>query len=312
MQPTDLPAVESAPFFIVCYLDLLGYGELISKLVKDKQLSESFENTLGKQLVSMDAYKTLLMGGNFSDINKRTMERITFRLVSDSVLITMPLTEWFEPSKTPSLEECVVTIEAFLSGVSMFCIGVTTRIGYFFRGGVSLGHHYESCPTPEKPQNLFVLSPTLVDAVRLEREVADTPRIVVGKSVLTFIEAIYKKEPDPLQKDGWTFRDFTLDGQVCLNLYNLPIRKLATHRDVDGAARRFLEIMRDILSTWIAKTKNAPQLLKKYLWFAAYHNREVDKLNDPTLRVDSPGLLTNTPERCQAPEGQAGIDERTE
>jgi hypothetical protein len=280
--------------YLIAYLDLLGYGDLVNNLPASWLLCAKLEYVFRTELTSASGYGMRIASyDKFSDLSKKMLSRITFRLMSDSLVISLPLSDWFsDAGKAISSDERVVLVESFLACLSLFSIKITTEIGLVYRGAVLIGYHYECNPTPESQNdNLFVISPALVEAVKLEEDIADAPRVLIATSLLKYLQSLYPTPRFPLEEDGWTFRDYSRDGQHCLNLYHVAVQAILSKQDPDGSAKKHLETLTMVLSTHVTETKMRPKILNKYLWLVNYHNQQMEKLQFNTLKLDLSKLL---------------------
>jgi hypothetical protein len=199
--------IDTQSKYLVAYLDVLGYSNLLVKrLHKDGSRILLIEDEFSKALQLMDSFKSRPPHNEFIRGNAILSTHLKVRLVSDSVLMTLPLFDI--PFLAPQLNEqenFSAWLQGFLGSVSIFCLWISGKLGLFFQGGIAMGQHYESQPL--SPNNLFIFSQALTEAAELEKK-AQYPRILLSPSIASLIPA----------DSGWILRD---PGNVTyLNLYN--------------------------------------------------------------------------------------------
>lgn len=108
--------------FLVCYLDLLGYRQLVNEYHGNKAVILGIEKAFKEVLDRNEGLKTREANAPFTSANKIAAEHIKVALISDSMFIRMPT-----PERLPCLSEeigdslsayCYVV--HFLSTVSIY------------------------------------------------------------------------------------------------------------------------------------------------------------------------------------------------
>jgi class 3 adenylate cyclase len=127
------------------------------------------------------------------------------------------------------------------------------RAGFFARGGLSIGKFHI--------RDGLVFGPALVEAYRLESQIATHPRIVLSadaaKCQLEAQRRTSRGNPMLMRDgDGWTFINY-LGAQIEVDPQD-PIQALAEHRD---------QIVVNLI-----EHRSAKRVWEKYRWVAEYHN----------------------------------------
>jgi hypothetical protein len=174
-----LSQLEEPGFYFIAFLDILGFSNMVKY-----DFESSFENKIYlKKLFNIYNYTSKIQEPSLG------LNIVQF---SDSVVLSVPYSE--------GLFSQFISIIAKYQH-DLFCEGILCR------GGIAYGKHFI--------QESFVFSNGLIDAYRIESEIAKYPRIVVSNDL---IELIYKNgkldKSVPLIKenDGLFFVDF-LEGR---------------------------------------------------------------------------------------------------
>jgi len=236
---------------IVCYLDILGYKDLLKK---------KFSEETYKILLSCISAK--------DDVNKCDLEPIInkcrIQVLSDSILFILDLEDLPEIHPDLNASNEYKCIAVFLQLVSLFSLDLMSELNYFLRGCVTRGEYCQQ--EFNKPENQFIFSKALVTAVELERK-ADTPRILISDHLHRYImtkKGTVSYEPFRIARaeDGLYYLDpyFKLEGN--------PRRKSILEGMVKG------------LKFQMEENKDNVRVLRKYYWFQQYHNSKVKEIGD--------------------------------
>lgn len=181
--------------YIFAYVDILGQRQELAKIVtipaQGSQEYVTFERLISRTIGIVESFRTLFRSfqigaerGISRPAETATPEEVAqFELMkrselrshsfSDTLLLYCPLTQ--DTSRLP-----IVDVAKMLAAAAASQLMAITQ-GFFLRGGIDIGIG------TELSQGDFY-GPALLNAYRLEHEVADYPRILVGDAVLSYIE----------------------------------------------------------------------------------------------------------------------------
>jgi len=161
---------------IVCYLDILGYTNIIETHYANPTLIKNMEYLMegGTSGLMKKARKHLFPDTKYEDYSKQIIDLINGKFISDSIIYTLSLDN--VPSHEDYTEKetehhCIIML---LNFISMFCTLFISHTGYCVRGGISIGKHYEKHFNEDK--SFFVFSQAYINAYKLEKK-AKTPRV---------------------------------------------------------------------------------------------------------------------------------------
>lgn len=250
--------------YIVCYMDILGYGNLVSKIYDRPEIVKDIKDVYSHIVGIVDGFITRDIKNEYQKAWKLVAENTKFRIISDSVLVTMEL------DRLPLLEEgvnandnVITYIEMYFQLISTFYVYFASKIYYFFRGAVTIGQYYEA--ELNKPENIFIVSKALVNASKLEKEKADSLRIIIDESVCDYSKNTSKN--GFIGKKMFEDRIFKdIDKLYCLDIYfGLP-------DDNPKLSRKVIEGIVKAIRFQIKENRNNPKVLRKYYHFIKYHN----------------------------------------
>jgi hypothetical protein len=146
--------------------------------------------------------------------------------------------------------------------------------GRFLRGGITQGPLYMD--------HRIALGAGLLEAIRLEEQVATYPRIVVIDRAINGILKETRYESDPTRSVENNMLLIDADGRMFLNYLMLLTEDGATS-DISGALRRHAEVVTGRL----AEFRDNPRVREKYVWVADYHDYVCASIMDmPDLALD--------------------------
>ncbi|GAH61482.1 unnamed protein product, partial [marine sediment metagenome] len=107
----------------------------------------------------------------------------------------------------------------------MFYLYFIAKTGHIFRGGISIGKHYES--NLDSLGNLFIFSSYYLKAFKAEKE-ALMARIVVDKDLLSYLRSLKRFDyiKEHLYEDS--------DGTYCVNIYRFLEEENDSKRVLEG------------------------------------------------------------------------------
>lgn len=263
---------------IVSYIDILGYKDLVERVIKRPELVKRMEDLF--YAASVDPVQKLSKidlkdVANETDVEiqdyfKKVVDTIRVRCIADSFIFTLPVSKVIFRCKSWD-EETTVTncIETYFSAMTFFATLFVSTMGHVLRGGISIGNHYES----ERENQLFIFSEAHNRAVTLEKEKAEYPRIVLDEPLRKYLEEISYPNIDK-------FFYKEEDGYYCLDIYS------AQHYWTDK--ERTLTRIKEGITLNLESNFNNAKKLTKLLHFARYHNRKVTstEMNFPHLTFD--------------------------
>ena len=141
----------------------------------------------------------------------------------------------------------------------------------FLRGGISLGSMYFS--------DMFVWGKALVDAYRLESDIAIFPRVVIDKNIIKSVDShhIEAKDKAPIEED--------FDKEYFVDF-------LVSKSDIfiSDEISRFNSILNELECEY--KYKHQNKVLQKILWTKAHISRfrEKNGLTDEVLQMQQESL----------------------
>lgn len=159
----------------------------------------------------------------------------------------------------------------FLSLISFLIQDCMRQIKRLFRGAIVKGKYYQQGYESLK-DGTFIFSEALCKAHGLEQDIANAPRVLIDKSILSTLR---KSEIDLLCKESRPDRELIRDsdGFHYLNIYTSMVSNTS-----------LTDILRDVAS--IVRSNLEKQyptaIIGKYIWYANYHNtfiRHVIKSN---------------------------------
>lgn len=231
---------------LVCCLDILGYKDLVENC---KTVAE--RNKIPNLLQTIE--KVLQNSKEKDNISDQTLNYTNIQIISDTIIVALDLK--FLEDKPKEVEK---HFDIFFKIISLYFVLFPVYIGYFLRGGVSIGKYYQS-KIGKDEKNQFIFSKAFNEAHELA-ETADWPRIIVNNVAY---DEINKRLSKIYQ--SWFFQDW--DNSYCLNTY-LFIKSRPLLRET------YLKGIKSTVEKQISKTK-VPKNLKKYYFLADYHNKSV-------------------------------------
>ena len=248
---------------IVGFIDILGYESLVQrlqdnidiiywleKLIKDRLIN--FPQRLNREL-SMEN-KVLV------EYRSKIVRAISTKAISDTFLFTLYLDrlDFKAPSKT-NFDPITDAIWTYFQMIEMFCLYFIAKTGHVFRGGLSIGKHYES--DLDYPGNLFIFSTSYLNAFKAEKK-ASYSRIIIDKELRSYLTSLnrfdYIKEH--------LYEDF--DEELCIHIYSF----LESDTEKDSNPEIILKDIKNGISANILFNKDDARALKKLNYFANYHN----------------------------------------
>ncbi len=260
---------------IVGFFDILGYDAIVRKMIQDIGFVKRFDDLMyGITIDLLEKLKTLELSTITNEAVdeeyfKKVVDTIRVRFIYDNIIFSLPLSDItfssHEYDKKTTILNC---IETFFSLMAMFSTLFIGKMGTLLRGGISVGTHYES----ERDNYLLIFSEAHNKAVRLERN-AEYPRILLEDSLRSYLDDMsYPNIEKYFYKDE--------DGHYCFDMYSI-------FRVIDNTQNVLTDINKGLTLNMESNLNNKKDL-KKLIYFARYHNRQVssDRLNFPDMSID--------------------------
>lgn len=259
---------------LVAYLDLLGYA----KLVEEASEPERYYKIINDELNIFDRF----MDADGVEPAQRKSAEITrkyfsLNVWSDSFFITLDQ-EGLCKEEGVSKE---VVIWRFLAIISALTQRIFCSTQLLLRGSIIQGQYYQQ-RFDGFGRSDFIYSKALCEAVYLEENIVDTSRIIIDQKLaqefINYRTAFYfnKSYHSQLLQD--------LDGLFYLNIYWWVIHIKEKRIDMLIEAKNILE---DNIKNY---RHNLP-IVRKWIWFANYHNEMISRLQSSGDEGDNTGLL---------------------
>lgn len=235
----------------IAFLDILGFKNWIEKTV----INESIFNTIKAGLDYISNEREELYHGHYSDMRINNKEISVF---SDSIVISYSMDKG--------------SLFYVLMDLIYICINLNSK-GIFVRGGVSFGKLYH--------KNHECFGPAMVKAYELEQKQAIYPRIVVEPEVVK--NGIMNPGPANTPKQELAYIEKLLSEDKGEGIFYLDY--LSQYEEMDSI-EEYMDLICKIkkhVANNLEQTKNHEHLFRKYIWFAKYYNKTVEKVFKNTI-----------------------------
>jgi hypothetical protein len=157
--------------------------------------------------------------------------------------------------------------------------------GFFVRGGIAVGELYVD--------EDIVFGDALIEAHRIESEVACDPRIVLSETIGPYLLRHAQSYSGPQEFPYNQTLLVDADGQLFVNYLGATFDE-----DPDGPDLSAIKAHRESVTSMLDVHKASPAIWAKYAWAANYHNFICDEQQGPLLQLQiEPSLLRLTPVR---------------
>ncbi len=264
---------------IACFLDILGYGELVKKYENNFDKVLELKRGLENVTIFHDLLREIPKEFSRSIYNKTYVH-----VLSDSILITMPLSNLKKIYEEYSEEENLLYyVLAYLIFVSEVYKIVASKIGCLSRGAIVKGLHF--IDKLSNSDNKFIFSPALIKAFQLEEE-AVYPRIIIDDSVYSLVKDAVVDKSKPIYEQllkHVTFIDHT--GVRCLDIFSGLSEK--TGENISQEIWQVLDIRSKVTEQMNNNRTNA-DIIAKYHYFTEYFNSKLrdEQKNHYSIRLD--------------------------
>jgi len=226
------------------FIDILGFSGLISDLERER--------------ISVEEIRQVLSVVHAPPKTTRPQEAdLRSQSISDAVALSATAT--------------AAGFDAICAAAEMLSLRLL-RSGYFVRGAITKGRLYHD------PGTIF--GPALVEAYRLESQIAKFPRIIVPRAVardgLVYAEqgTHWKQYFDGRfiqAEDGPFFIDILRD-------HTRHLQKVVNHTMADDGTLPLLRMMRTAIQKRFDEASDNPNHFEKVAWFVVYWNGKISLL----------------------------------
>ncbi len=243
--------VVDTKYAVVCFMDILGYSELVQNEKNKEKIYKILKNCLRN------------LEGN-QDLIKQMRICLKKQMLGDALLFTLDIKKIPKSLKEfPSISNVEqVFVSYFIRIICRTFLEIIAETKYFLRGGIAFGQYYQSYLDDEG--NKYIFSKALAKAHELEKKAA-VPRIVLSNRLYRYI--IQKRRNTSLQSIEILK---SINGLPCLNPYFvLPHKKT---EDTKKLLKKIIKAIKYQIN--IARGENS-NVIEKYRWFVDYHNRAI-------------------------------------
>jgi hypothetical protein len=258
---------------IVCFLDILGYESLVTKMIEDAEFIKRFDDLMYGITIGLKEDLSNLERPDLSDEEKKYFEKVVssikVRCIYDNIIFSLPLSDIaFNSTAFDEHATVLNRIKTFFSLIAAFATLFIATMGHLLRGGISVGTHFES----ERENYLFLFSEAHNKAVHLEEQ-AEYARILLDDNLRSLLQTM-----GFTHMDEFFYKDD--DDRLCFDIYSV-LPKFPNRQDA------LTHINKGLTLNIRSNTKNEKEL-KKLIHFAKYHNRKVgrDGMNFPQLSIN--------------------------
>jgi hypothetical protein len=258
---------------MAAFIDILGYESLVKRGTIDVSVIQWLEGILsGCSVTLIEKIRSakLMPDGyeKYDGYAKDIFKRINVRFISDTILVTLPLSDL--SSQDFSQKDLLSNyLDCYFKYISMLATMFIGKTGLVLRGGIGMGSNYENL-YPDSG-SLFIFSRAYVKAYQLEKK-AGLARILIDSELLKFLREI------PLEQvSEFVYRDD--DGKDCLDIYSFLQQ--------DDNSYSVLQGIKETVSLNLQSSRQNPRALDKLVYFAKYHNCMVTKLGFSELMINT-------------------------
>jgi len=258
---------------LVAYLDILGYSQLIKSGEYANIAYRAIDSSIFRWIAYADRKKF--------NIGALVREHLRLQIISDSFIVILDFQKIISEHGEDSRVFENIVLMNFLDLISYLIQDCMREIKLPIRGAIVCGKYY-SQEFQSLRKNNFIFSEALVNAYKLAEEMADVPRVLIDKSVLSYM---IPTRISGIRPDREILCD--VDGLHYLNIYSSIF--------TDEALIPILRGISAVINHNSEKNQNDPKILRKYRWFANFHNKIVNEIiavykNDPGLKIQTEEL----------------------
>lgn len=260
---------------IVGFIDILGYVSLVKRLQDNVKIINWLEKLIEESAINFP--KKLqndlkLDNPDFDEYRSKLLRVISTKVISDTILFTLYLDRIdFTAPEGTHFDPITDSLWTYFRMIEMFCLNFIAKTGHIFRGGVSIGKHYES--NFDSPGNLFIFSTSYLNAFNAEKK-ARKARIIIDDDLFSYLRSLERFDyiKKHLYKDS--------DEMHCIDIYSFL--------EEDDNSERVLEDIKEGVMASLTFNKNDRRVLEKLNYFADYHNKYLSqtKWHNSSLYID--------------------------
>ncbi len=241
---------------LVAYLDILGYSQLIKSGEYANIAYAAIDSSIFRWHAYLDKTKFNL-GGMVRD-------HLGIQMISDTFIVTLDLQKAIPESDDSSAGFKNIILNIFFELISYLIQDCMRGLKLPIRGAVVCGKYYSQEFSSLK-KNAFIFSEALVDAHNLAENVADVPRVLIDKSVMAYMYPIRITSTRP-------------DREILYDVDGLPYLNIYSSIFTDEALIPILQGISVVIKSNLEKNKDKLEILRKYHWFANFHNKIVNEI----------------------------------
>ena len=227
----------------VCYIDILGYSGSVTRLANDVDLTDLF--------LKMQVGISASLSG--SDVqHPKDFESLVF---SDTIMISAIL-------KRNNLWRVVSSV-SYLQHMLAF-------LGVFVRGAISIGQHFS--------KGKVVISPALMRAYSLEKDVARYPRVILDQEIISGEWDVFDEHADDFLGQDYYMGLLSRDADGFYFVDYLKDQAGKAEKEPDGAIFPLRRHKLCILENY-RSNRDKPGVVSKMMWLASQHNRVIRTRN---------------------------------
>ena len=230
---------------IVCYADILGFRDMTErafKLNKEREFLQRIKRSLSKAYEQVRGLSTLGGAEPFLDM----------KVFTDNIVVASPLRDSSRDLGEPELGSLLMLFGHVQSSLA--------ADGFFLRGAITAGHHYQD-------QDI-AYGDALLEAASLN-ETGKPPRLVIGSSLEPMISEHLSWYGDKLWAPHYRrLLEDPDDKKLFVNYLGIAFAYYP-----DGPTNyRLLAAHRKAVRKGLREHESNPSVRSKYVWLATYHN----------------------------------------
>jgi hypothetical protein len=247
---------------LLAYIDILGWTELIGKSVSQPKILQELNEALRHFQFQTKAREAAKEFFNRGGVDKRAGEMVVdVTHFSDLIVFSCPVKS--------------IAAIGFLLNVQQTCYHLLS-IGHYSRGAVVVGE------VAHKGNVIF--GPALVEAYKLERDVAKYPRIIIAPEAMSYLDLRYGS--DESNKFYTKKRDIfsDSDGLNCVDI-------LGAFADFQNEPRRRSgneEQLREMVNSRLLRDSQDLGRVAKHTWMLKYISNVIRECDTGEIKSPTP------------------------